>query len=104
MVGYRDSMDYSHIDTYEWELGDDYDCELCGWSMNALHLEFDNFHKDWRIWTSVGCYGGEQISFGDNVTAEQMLDDLMEFELMDISIKADILNKIARKEIEWGLI
>ena len=97
-------MDYSHIDTYEWYLGDDDDCELCGWSMNSLHLEIDNFHKDWRIWTSVGCYGGEELSFGDDATAEQMLDDLMEFELMDISIKAEILNRIARKEIEWGLI
>jgi hypothetical protein len=97
-------MDYSHIEDYEWDLGSDEDCELCGWSMNMLHLEFDNFHKDWRLWTSVGCYGGEQVAFGDDESAEQMLEAYMEFELMDISIKADILNKIARKEIEWGLI
>jgi hypothetical protein len=35
---------------------------------------------------------------------EKFLDMYLDFEGFDIALKSDILNKITKKEIEWGLI
>ena len=96
--------EYSYIEDYQWELGSDYDCELCGMTWNTLTLEFDNEYKDWSLSSRFGCYDGDKIQLGTDDSVESFLDRLMEFEGFDITIKADIMNKITKKEIEWGLL
>lgn len=96
--------EYSYVEDYEWFLGDDIDCDLCGLSFNTLRLEIDNQFKDWRIYTRVGCYDGEEVKFGDSKTPDDFLDRYLDFAGMSIDIKIDIINKINKKEIEWGLI
>lgn len=49
------------MDDMSWSLGDDYDCETCGYTWNTLRLtEMDD--NLWTLDMSVGCYGGEYTS------------------------------------------
>jgi hypothetical protein len=95
---------YGYVDSFEWMLGSDIDCDLCGHSFNSLTLEFDNQYKDWSLSTRIGCYGSEKISLGDDKSVEDFLNMYLEFEGFDIVMKAEIQNIITKKEIEWGLI
>jgi len=95
---------YSYMENYKWPLGSDHNCELCGQTFNTIYLELDNQYKDWSLYTRVGCFDGEKIQLGDTNTVEKFLDMYLDFEGFDIALKSDILNKITKKEIEWGLI
>jgi len=103
-VVYKQVSEYSYIEDYKWDLGSDYDCELCGYTWNTLTLEFDNQYKDWSLYSRVGCYDGDKIQLGSDDSVEKFLDRLLQYEWFDIVMKADIMNKITKKEIEWGLV
>lgn len=47
---------------FTWSLGDDDDCDTCGWSYNELGLElWDEERGIWQLYMSVGCYGGQSV-------------------------------------------
>jgi hypothetical protein len=44
---------------YSWSLGDDTDCDTCGFSWNEIGVEiWDEDENIIQLWTRVGCYGG----------------------------------------------
>lgn len=55
--------------TTEVSLGDDSDCELCGWSFNELRYAFDLSTGVHTLEISLGCYGGERFSTDDKTDA-----------------------------------
>lgn len=70
------------MDDISWPLGDDYDCETCGYTWNTVRLE--EFDDDlWVLSMSVGCYGGESTS-SDKVMfekeAEEIIADCLTYE------------------------
>lgn len=47
---------------FTWSLGDDSDCDTCGWSYNELGLElWDEEEGVWQLYISVGCYSGQGV-------------------------------------------
>ena len=71
-------VDYNHT----WMLGDDYDCETCGYTWNTLRLE--EWEDDlWILQMSVGCYGGEHSMSNDEnfvVEANKIIDECQSYE------------------------
>lgn len=71
-------VDYNHT----WMLGDDYDCETCGYTWNSLRLE--EWDDDiWQLCMSVGCYGGESVMSNDEnfaVLANKIIDECLTYE------------------------
>ena len=58
-----------------WSLGDNYDCETCGYTYNTLRLE--DFDDDlWVFTMHVGCYGGESTS-SDKVMFKQEAEEII---------------------------
>lgn len=60
-------MDDSWDEEYRgqsWELGDDHNCENCGWTWNEAQFDPD-FHGEnaWEFNYRVGCYGGDSLSY-----------------------------------------
>jgi hypothetical protein len=52
--------------SFTWPLGDDLDCELCGWSYNEVGLEFwDEKENIWQLYIRVGCYEGDSVMSND---------------------------------------
>ena len=67
---------------FSWALGDDYDCETCGYTWNTLRLEWfdDNL---WCFSMSVGCYGGESVMSDDEnfvALADNIITDCLRYE------------------------
>jgi hypothetical protein len=65
-------------DIKSWLIGNDSDCDTCGWSYNEA--EFDpHFHDEnkWQFWYRAGCYGGNSVSFDDD-NREQKLNQMFE--------------------------
>lgn len=66
---------------FTWSLGDDDDCDTCGWSYNELGLElWDEEEGIWQLYISVGCYGGQSVlsceDDWDSMVAEIIKDAL----------------------------
>jgi len=59
-----------------WSLGDDSDCESCGWSWNELEFSIEDEYNEWNAQARVGCYGGEQI---DRYSTEEDRADFYQF-------------------------
>lgn len=53
-------------------LGDDIDCETCGWSFNEA--KFFQWSKDgeWMFQYSVGCYGGDSVTSHEENAMEKL--------------------------------
>jgi hypothetical protein len=53
-------------DEYQVSLGDDSDCETCGWSYNSANF-YPTFDDDvpgsWMFTVSVGCYGASSAAW-----------------------------------------
>lgn len=56
-----------------WMLGNDSDCETCGWSFNEASFD-PHFHDDhaWEFWYRVGCYGGDSVSWNSDNREEKL--------------------------------
>ena len=87
-------VDYDHT----WMLGDDYDCETCGFTWNSLR--FEEWEDDlWILQMSVGCYGGESVFSNDEnfaVLAEAIIVDCLSYENFSES-DADYLRKLIKE-------
>jgi hypothetical protein len=82
-----------------WSLGDDYDCETCGYTYNTLRLE--DYDDDlWVLTMHVGCYGGESTS-SDKVMfaqeAEEIIQECLGYENFSEADAENVRNAI--KEI-----
>ena len=86
---------------FSWSLGDDYDCETCGYTWNTLRLEeFDD--NLWCLDMSVGCYGGESVMSDDEnfaVLAENIIVDCLRYENF-VEADADYARKLIRELVE----
>lgn len=50
-----------------WPLGDNHDCELCGFTWNEVGLEtWDEEEGIWQLYIRVGCYGGDSVMSTDS--------------------------------------
>ena len=87
-------VDYNHT----WMLGDDWDCDTCGYTWNTLRLE--EWDDDlWYVTMSVGCYGGESVMSTDEnfaVLAEAIIVDCLSYENFSES-DADYLRKLIKE-------
>ena len=87
-------VDYNHT----WMLGDDYDCDTCGYTYNSLRLE--EFDDDlWCLTMSVGCYGGESTMSNDEnfaVEANKIIDECLTYEYFSES-DAEYARKLIRE-------
>lgn len=75
-------MDEIFNEEYVWHLGEDYDCETCGYTNNVLRLE-DFGDGLWVLVLSVGCYGGESTSNDvENFIqkAEEIINECLSYE------------------------
>lgn len=47
---------------FTWPLGDNNDCELCGFTWNEVGLEcWDEEKNIWQLYIRVGCYEGDSV-------------------------------------------
>lgn len=52
---------------FTWSLGEDYDCETCGYTNNEVGLDLWDEEKGvWQLSLRVGCYGGEGVLSTDS--------------------------------------
>lgn len=76
--------EYEYSDEYPDEvfsvlLGDDIECESCGWSFNEAKFFQWSADGEWMFQYSVGCYGGDSVtSHEENVMGklEEIIKDL----------------------------
>lgn len=60
----------------EWSLGDDDYCDTCGSSWNMARFDPDWYDTNaWMFNYSVGCYGGDSVSYNDE-DREEKLDNI----------------------------
>lgn len=86
------------MESYVWYLGDDYDCETCGWTYNEVVFEEDD--GVWILRTSVGCYHGEHTMSTDKDfmnRAEEIIQGCLEYSGFDEDNAKDLRNAIAEK-------
>lgn len=51
---------------FSWPLGDNIDCELCGFTWNEVGLEcWDEQENIWQLYIRVGCYEGDSVMSND---------------------------------------
>jgi len=49
-------------ESFTWSLGEDYDCDTCGYTNNEVGLDLWDEEKGiWQLSIRVGCYGGESV-------------------------------------------
>lgn len=78
MSQFEDEQD----EEYSWSLGDDYDCETCGFTYNTLRLQ-DFGDGVWVLSMSVGCYGGESAQSNGaafDEVCESIITDCLRYE------------------------
>lgn len=86
---------------YNISLGDDYDCETCGYTWNELRFEeWDPDDKTYILQMSVGCYGGASaISSEEDFTKQ--VDDIIEsahrYPGFNDELEAELRNLIKEK-------
>lgn len=83
-----------------WSLGDDYDCETCGYTWNTLR--FEELDDDlWCLSMLVGCYGGDYTMSNDAdflVKVEEIIMSALKFPDFDES-DGDELRAILAKTV-----
>lgn len=58
---------------FSWALGDDYDCETCGFTYNEADLDLDWDESGvWMFSYRAGCYGGESVMGSDPQAAQRL--------------------------------
>ena len=64
------------IDSMDFVLGDDYECDTCGFTYNraVLYFGIDEDPTSWRFQVAVGCYGGYGVSY-DEEDWEALLEE-----------------------------
>ena len=62
------------MEDIEIMLGDDDDCETCGYSFNRAELRIDDEEVEWLLMFATGCYGGESVGAPHFERAFTMLD------------------------------
>jgi hypothetical protein len=79
-------------------LGDDSNCETCGWSYNTATLELWDKEEDiWQLSYSVGCYSGEGIMSNEpewNTKVEKMINHLLTFEYFGKTEEKELRKKL----------
>lgn len=89
-------------DNYSWMLGDDYDCDTCGYTWNEVRFEnWDEDENIWQLWMSVGCYGGEAVFSNDEkfaIKADAIINDCLTYELFTDEY-AENLRKIIKEKV-----
>lgn len=51
---------------FDWPLGDDINCDLCGTTFNVVGLElWDEEENIWQLYIRVGCYEGDSVMSND---------------------------------------
>lgn len=63
----------------DWPLGNDSDCDTCGFSWNEAEFDPD-WHgpNEWMFSYRVGCYGGDSVSCFDE-NREEKLDEMFKY-------------------------
>lgn len=58
---------------FSWGLGDDYDCETCGFTWNEATLDL-NWDEDgaWMFSYRTGCYGGDSVTSTEEGAVEKL--------------------------------
>lgn len=87
-----------------WSLGDDYDCDTCGFTWNEAEFDPD-WHdpNQWEFSYRVGCYGGDSISFnteGREEKLKEMFLHLREYPGWNLEAESKVIQLI--KECENG--
>lgn len=60
---------------FSWSLGDDYDCETCGYTWNEAELDLDWDGEGQGVWMfgyRTGCYGGNSVTSTQEDAAEKL--------------------------------
>lgn len=82
---------------FTWLLGDDDDCETCGYTMNQLGLDlWDEDNNVWQLYFSVGCYGGDNV-LSDSPEWEQKSSDIITQALWYPGFSEDNAKELRRK-------
>jgi hypothetical protein len=85
---------------FTWPLGDDLDCDLCGWTYNEVGLEFwDEQENIWQLYIRVGCYEGDGV-MSDSPEWEAKSADIIEQALMYPKFNEEEANHL-RNKLKW---
>lgn len=72
----------------EWSLGDNSDCETCGYSYNQVVFQDWQDNGQYQLYMSVGCYGGESYTLDQ---LDKLFADIEGFEYYTDDMKNSIL-------------
>ena len=88
----------------EWPLGEDYDCETCGYTDNAV--TFSQYGDlSWSVTSRLGCYGGLSAYTFEELAP--VLADLKRFnvwkEQHEVELLSAVRGAIAKKIFAEGI-
>lgn len=70
-------------EVFEVDLGDDYDCDTCGFTYNHAFFYRDwNDEGDWYFGYRAGCYGGDSVLSGEENAlgrVDEILKDIRQY-------------------------
>jgi hypothetical protein len=75
----------------EWSLGDNSDCETCGYTYNEVVFQDWKDDGQYQLYMSVGCYGGDTYTLDE---IDRLILDIQEYEYYTEGMKKDILSTI----------
>jgi len=90
-------VDYSRT----WSLGDDDDCETCGYSYNEVIFNDWEDDGEYSLLTSIGCYHGQSYTIDE---VDKLIDDIRHFELFNEIMEQGIretLDKFKEQYPNW---
>lgn len=85
----------------EWWLGDDSDCDLCGYSYNQVRFADWQDDGEYVLITNIGCYSGESYTLNE---IDKLIEDIKDFELFNPVMEFDIrqtLDKFKEQYPNW---
>lgn len=83
-----------------WPLGDNIDCELCGFTWNEVGLEcWDEEENIWQLYIRVGCYEGDSV-MSDSPEWDAKSNKIIEEALMYSGFNEAEANHL-RNKLEW---
>lgn len=90
---------------FQWDLGDNYDCETCGVTWNRVELDLDEDRKGWSISIYTGCYNSETIDSRDSGLDEKLkalYKRLYMFSGFDHKTAAEITEAVQTARARWA--
>jgi hypothetical protein len=85
---------------FTWPLGDNSDCELCGFTWNEIGLEcWDENENIWQLYIRVGCYEGDSV-MSNAPEWEAKSVDIIEQALMYSEFNEQEANHL-RNKLKW---